>query len=132
MVKQGKKFKSVPGYGEKHLNFSFLERDFRCYRWIEDIKALPFKHVSGENMSLLVEIWFSLAIFLSIERIATFKMVPPCNVSFYGSGKRRLWGHLAKCIHPLQGHNISKRLTRARAGLVGSVVFYHIKGKRSL
>lgn len=37
----------------------------------DELKTLlSFKHASGENISLLVQIWFNLAILLSTERMA--------------------------------------------------------------
>lgn len=35
----------------------------------EDIKVLSFLHVSGENIALLLKIWFSLAVMIAPKEL---------------------------------------------------------------
>lgn len=88
----------------------------------DELKTLlSFKHASGENISLLVQIWFNLAILLSTERMAISLLRCATNTGLYGRG--RCWG--ASLCYPLQVHCISKRfMGEVQVWNWGYVVFY--------
>lgn len=86
-----------------------------------ELKTLSFKHASGENISLLVKIWFNLAILLSIERMAISLLRCATHTGLYRRG--RCWG--ASLCYPLQVRCISKRLMgEVQVRNWGYVVFY--------